>query len=97
MQILHVDSEQNPESESDSAAGEATALGDLPDLLLNTISACAHKSVWCSKREGWVLACRPHLELGSNMNAGRAIRASMVTQAVGALGRTAQVFRPVIP
>ena len=65
------DVEQGSEFESDSEASVASmapTLADLADLegswLLNTVSGCAHKSVWCSELETWVLACRPSLQLG---------------------------------
>ena len=63
---------EHGELESDSEASVASAaptLADLADLegswLLNTVSGCAHKSVWCRELETWVLACRPSLQLGN--------------------------------
>ena len=63
---------EHGELERDSEASVASVaptltLADLDELegswLLNTVSGCAHKSVWCSELETWVLACRPSLQL----------------------------------
>ena len=57
--------------DSESEAGEVEEVVPLDDLadcdghwLLNVISGCAHKSVWCKARKVWALACRPSLSLG---------------------------------
>ena len=102
------DVEQGSEFESDSEASVASVaptLADLADLdgswLLNTVSGCAHKSVWCSELETWVLACRPSFSSGSSMSTGHAIHAFTVLghaaiRAVGALAETAQVLLRIL-